>query len=339
MMNKKKTDIVKVFCYAMFSMAVVTASYLLRHQRFSNIVPTIIAGVLIAAIIEVLILLLLKGKQVLKRVVKIFLLFVVNITVFFSMIVYSFAPAVILQPHSDIDSYEFLQGVEYAEEMTINTSVGKINGWFYNVAGDDAPTVLYFYGNYETASTRLRQLSIDYSESAFTGCNFAVFDYPAYGKSEGTCSDDTIQAFAVDVYDEIIKRSDNIIVLGYSVGTGPACYLAGKREVTGLILYAPYNHSRDLYNNIIDIFYGPVEKLVSFRIDNSRNMKNNKAPVLIIASESDELIPFASSENLYNNFSDLCGFVKVPGITHNQFLSDTIVRTETADFIREVTSG
>lgn len=338
MSYKKKTDMLKIFCYAMLSMAVVMSVYLLRLPRFSGIVPVIVTGVVIAFVAEILILMVLKGRNVLKRTIKIILLFVVNVSVFFGVIVYSFAPAVILQPHSDEQSYEALQNVSQAEEITFEGANGKINGWFYNIAGERAPVVLYFYGNYETASTRLLQLTQNYTDSAFDGCNFAVFDYPAYGNSDGKCTDNTIQEFATDVYDELIKRTDNIIVLGYSVGTGPACYLAGNREVRGLILYAPYNHSLDLYNNIIDVFHGPAEFLVSFRIDNTHNLKNNNAPVLILASRNDELIPFSSSEYLYENFSDLSVFVEVSGITHNQFLSDSFVRAETSDFIREVTA-
>ena len=311
--------------------------WLIKQSRFSGIGVALAAAAVTAFFIEVIFLTVLSGKHMLKRAIKIILVIYVNIAVFSTAIILSFAPAIILQPHADETSYQKLLEIPEAEEITFEGAVGEINGWFYNVAGDDAPVVLYFYGNYETAATRLVTLCSDYGCSAFVGCNFAVFDYPAYGKSEGRCTERSILSFAVDVYDEISKRTDNIIVLGYSVGTGPACYLASIRDVRGLILYAPYADTVDLYNNVLDIFYGPLELLVSFDIDSKELAKNVNEPVLILASDADELIPSWSSVELSIEFGDSCTLVKTPDISHNSFLSDLFVKEETAKFIREVT--
>lgn len=339
MSRKKKTDIIKIMTTAAFSAAVVLLFWLFKQPRFQNIPVFIIAAAVTALILETAVLIALKGKNRVKRAIKIILLFVINASVFTSAVIYSLTPAVILQPHRDESSYAALKNVSLAEEIEFDGTDGKISGWFYNAAGEEAPTVLYFYGNYETASTRLYSLTASYDNSAFAGCNFAVFDYPAYGNSEGKCTDDTILTFALDVYDELSKRTDNIIVLGYSLGTGPACYLAGERDVTALLLYAPYADSTDLYNNVIDIFHGPLEKLVSFDIDSKKNAENITAPTLILASEKDELIPYESSMELIDKFGGKCNFIKMPDITHNQFLLSAFVKEETARFIKEVTAG
>ncbi len=336
MSRKNKTDIIKIMISAALSAAVVLMLWIYKQPRFQNIPVFVTAAAVSALIVETVVLTVLKGKNFLKRVVKILLLFVINIAFFSSAVIYSFAPAVILQPHSDEASYEALMNVPSVCELSFEGSAGAVNGWFYKIE-ESAPTVLYFYGNYETASTRLLQLSENYEASAFKGCNFAVFDYPGYGKSEGKCTDDTILAFALEVYDELSEITDDIIVTGYSLGTGPACYLAGKREVKALVLYAPYADGTDLYNNVIDIFHGPLEKLVAFDIDNTENVRTVTAPSLILASEKDELIPYLSSMELIDKFGGECTFMKTPPITHNQFLSDSFVKEETEEFIKAVT--
>lgn len=337
MSHKKKTDFLKLFNGSAFAMTAALLVYLLKNDRFCSIVPVVIVGAVAALLTEMLILFVLRGSSLVKRTVKIFLLTVVNISVFFSVIAYSFPPSIILQPHSDSEAYCVLKNNISTEEIIFEGEQGKISGWFYNAAGEDAPVVLYFYGNFETASSRLLQLSTDYSSSAFYGCNFAIFDYPSYGNSEGKCTDESILSFALDVYDYLSLRSRKIIVMGYSVGTGPACYLAGKRDISALILYAPYANSVDLYNNIIDIFHGPLEYLVTFDINSAEYAKSVQSPVLILASDKDELIPFESSLRLSGEFGSSCSFVKVMGITHNQFLSDSVVKSETGKFIKEVT--
>lgn len=339
MSEKRKTDYLKITLSAIFAVCCVLFVWILKQPRFSSIVPRLLIASVIALLSELLLLKLFKGKGFIKRTVKVILLFAVNISVFSSAVIYSFAPAVILQPHSDIEAYNALHEVEAAEEITFEGSEGKINGWFYEAFGENAPTVLYFYGNYETASTRLLNLSQNYSASAFDGCNFAVFDYPAYGNSEGRCTDSSILQFSLDVYDELIKRTDNIIVLGYSVGTGPACYLASQRDVRALILYAPYADGSDLYNNVIDIFHGPLEKLVAFDVNSKEYAASVTSPTLILASEKDELIPLASSTELIDKFAGKCEYVRAEGITHNQFLLSDFVREETEKFITEVTEN
>lgn len=336
MSSKNKTDLIRISVSAVFAVSAVLVTWIYRQPRFQNIPVFIIAAAVFAFIFEALLLFILKGKNAVKRAIKIILLFVINISVFASAVIYSFSSAVILQPHPDESSYEELKQKSFAEEIIFEGTNGKVNGWFYNKAGDFAPTVLYFYGNYETASTRLLNLSKYYENSAFVGCNFAVFDYPSYGSSEGKCTDETILTFAIDVYDELIKRTDSIIVLGYSVGTGPACYLASEREVDGLILYAPYADGIDLYNNIVDVFHGPLEKLVSFDIKSIEFAKSIEEKTLILCSEKDELIPYTSSMRLVTEFGGECTLKKISGISHNQFLTDSFVKEETANFIREV---
>lgn len=335
-MSQNKKDFMKTAIGAALAAAAVLLVWLSRQERFRTAALWIIAAAAVAFVLEMLILMALKGKNVIKRAIKIILIIAVNISVFSSAVILGFAPAVILQPHTDEASYDALKKVSSAEEMTFEGTNGKINGWFYNAAGDLAPVVLYFYGNYETASTALYNLTKEYEQSAFEGCNFAVFDYPAYGKSEGSCTDKSILTFALDVYDELKKKTDNIIVLGYSVGTGPACYLSSKRDVKALMLYAPYADSVDLYNNVIGIFRGPLELLVAFDVDSKEYVKSTKAPTLILASEADELIPYLSSMELVDKFGGPCTFMRTPPITHNRFFSDDFVRRETVKFIKEV---
>ncbi len=335
---EKKKEIIRIFTGAALAVASVILGWMLLRPEFINIVPVFLIAVIIAFAVETSVLMLFKGNKIPKKIIKIILLFVINISVFFCAVVYAFAPAVILKPHTDEDSYNMLQAIPYAEEITFTGKNGDISGWFYNTSGKSAPTVLYFYGNYETASTRLYNLSKNYHKSPFVNCNFAVFDYPSYGKSEGNCNDKAILQFALDVYDKVSEISDNIIVLGYSVGTGPACYLAANRDISGLILYAPFADGTDLYNNVVNMFHGPLELLVSFDMPNIEYVSSITEKTLILISEDDEVIPASSSVKLVSEFGGECTVKKTKGITHNQFLTDSFILEETEMFIKEVTA-
>ena len=313
----------------------VLSVWLFGEARLRGAASYLLVGTAAAFIIETVILILMKSRKTAVKIIKIIIALIVNISVFFCVSVYGISEAIVLQPHRDDASYEQLITSGEAEEIIIDGKQGKIHGWFYNTAGENAPTVLYFYGNYETASTRLSVLLKDYSSSPFDGCNFAVFDYPAYGKTEGICSDKALLDFSLDVYDGLKEKTENIIVLGYSVGTGPAVYLASNRDVSALILYAPYADGYDLYNNILDVFHGPVRLLVSFNIESIKYAGNVSEKTLILASENDRLIPFASSVRLSEAISDV-SFIAVSPIGHNEFLSDDNVNAYTRSFLSEV---
>ena len=46
---------------------------------------------------------------------------------------------------------------------------------------------------------------------------------------------------------------DNIIIMVYSIGTGVATYVASQREITGLVLMAPYDDFSSIANGIMNI--------------------------------------------------------------------------------------
>ena len=102
-----------------------------------------------------------------------------------------------------------------------------------------------------------------------------------------------IQAF----YDEMKKRysEDNIIVLGYSIGTGPAAKIASVNHPKLLILQAPYYSMVDMMKHnypVIPTF------LLKYKFESNKYIKDCKMPVAIFHGDRDEVIYYESSENL-----------------------------------------
>jgi len=72
---------------------------------------------------------------------------------------------------------------------------------------------------------------------------FLLLDYRGYGKSEGTINgQEQIFRDVQTVYDSLKHsyQENKIIVLGYSIGSGPAAKLASTNNPKLLILQAPY---------------------------------------------------------------------------------------------------
>ena len=237
----------------MIASCIVLFTYILESPRFQNISFGLLITGIFAFLVETVICFIFKGRNTFIKALKIIILTIVNASVFTCGVIYFYAPAVILQPHKDEASYEYISNIEAIQEISFDGENGKISGFIYNSEGENAPVILYFYGNYETAATAILSIYNNYNSSVFSGYNVAVFDYPSYGNSEGSCSDEALLSFSLNVFDELKKQFSDVTAFGYSVGTGPATYLASERDVRSLILYALYFNGADLYNIVIDI--------------------------------------------------------------------------------------
>lgn len=262
----------------------------------------------------------------------------ITVIIFFSVTILGIAPKVLFRPNSDEKAFAVLAKCEDAEELSIKTENGVLSGWLLHQSENPAPLVLYFNGNGGNASVSVNRLLEDPKKlECFEGCHFACVDYPSYGKSEGRISDDMLRTYALEVYDYLINRPEvtEIIVMGYSLGTGVANHLASQRDVTGLILMAPYADGYDLYNNIMNIFYGPLRLLVTYKMDAVIYAKAVEIKPLILASPMDELVPYNSSTRLFQAYPNGCDFVTVDGIGHGDFWDNQTVLNKISEYVKE----
>jgi len=147
--------------------------------------------------------------------------------------------------------------------------------------------ILYFHGNAGAIH--------DWGKRAhlFLENNYDILfvDYRNYGKSDGSyCSSDELFLDAQKVYDYTKTRynEDSIIVLGFSLGTGMASYVASKNKPKMLILNAPYYSWKTLIEEEIA---PPIPKfLIKYDIPSYQFIKDVACPIHICYGTRDFLI-------------------------------------------------
>ena len=156
--------------------------------------------------------------------------------------------------------------------------------------------VLYFHGNAGAIH--------DWGKRAplFLDNNYDVLfvDYRGYGKSDGEYknSDELLNdAQAVYDYTKSIYDEDNIVVLGFSLGSGLASYVASKNRPKLLILNAPYYSWKTL---IADEIAPPIPQfLIKYDIPSYKYVQAVKCPIQIYHGTRDFLIhPDTNSKKL-----------------------------------------
>lgn len=156
-------------------------------------------------------------------------------------------------------------------------------------------TLIYFHGNAGNLAGRSDLLAI----LADLGAHVLALEYRGYGQSEGNPSEAGLYLDARAAYDWAIARvpAGSLVVLGESLGGGPACELAMTQPVGGLILLSTFTSIPDMAALSFPLL--PVRWLVRTRFDNLAKVSRIRSPKLIIHSRRDEVVPHEMGGRLF----------------------------------------
>ncbi|BDD87488.1 alpha/beta hydrolase [Desulfofustis limnaeus] len=171
--------------------------------------------------------------------------------------------------------------------------------------------LLYFGGNAEQVS-----LNIDSFRQLFPDWTVYLMNYRGYGGSSGAPSETALTADALALHDRISHTYQMIGVIGRSLGSGVAAYLAAHRRVDRLALVTPY----DSMAHLAAFYYPwvPVRLLLRDRYDLRPLVGRLTMPKLILIAEHDEVIPASISGALVSLLpSQTTRVTVIDGAGHN----------------------
>ena len=146
-----------------------------------------------------------------------------------------------------------------------------------------------------------------------------LVNYRGYGLSLGQPSETMLCRDALALYDRATRRPDidsgRVIVIGRSLGTGVATYLASQRPVAGVVLISPYDSlvqvAREAYSFL------PVNLLLRHRFDSAARAPSIRAPLLALVAARDEVIRPERSRQLVQAWGGPARFEVLGGVDHN----------------------
>ena len=149
------------------------------------------------------------------------------------------------------------------------------------------------------------------------GYDLFMIDYRGYGKSDGSItSERDIYNDVQLVFSAVTEKypSSKIIVLGYSLGTGPAAKLAAENKVNMLVLQSPYYSMTDVMLRLYKVI-PPV--VLRYKLESYKYVKACKAPIVIFHGEGDELISIKSAKRLQQHLKPGDVFITIEGLGQN----------------------
>lgn len=173
-------------------------------------------------------------------------------------------------------------------EMEFNNGDVRLHGWgnIQNVNSQN-PVLIYYGGNGDEASRNMPLIA------QFGVQNFVAINYRGYGRSDGMPEEQNLKNDALFIFDEVSKQfginSDSIILVGRSLGSGIATFVASERDVSKVVLITPYDSIVNVARKRFPLF--PVSLLMHQRFESNKLAPLIEEPVLCLIAEYDQIIP------------------------------------------------
>ncbi len=207
----------------------------------------------------------------------------------------------ILFPRNQIPtpaSGDVLGKIPDLKKIWLKIGDGRVEAWFLPPPAKPeaalVPAVIFAHGNGEL---------IDYwpvmlRNFARMGIGLLLVEYPGYGRSSGTPTQESLTHTFVAAYDALVAQEKvdpkRIILFGRSVGGGAVCALALQRPAAALILMSTFTSVQSMASKFL------VPKfLVRDPFYNLKVVRQYRGPVLVIHGRHDRIIPFEHGAKLH----------------------------------------
>ncbi len=197
------------------------------------------------------------------------------------------------------------------EDIYITTNDGlTLHGWKLLSDVPANGSILFFHGNGDNVSTQLPN-TFWLPEA---GYDVYIFDYREYGRSQGKAELDKIindmEIMIARAVDEL-PADEKLIIVGHSLGASMAIYSLAhssyRDRIKALVTVEAFSDYHDVTQDVLSrswlfwLFQWPL----SYTVDNTYRPLDSvglisPVPLLILHSESDEMIDMYHAQRLYD---------------------------------------
>jgi fermentation-respiration switch protein FrsA (DUF1100 family) len=193
----------------------------------------------------------------------------------------------------------------------------RLVGW-YLAPQPGRPTLLFFGGQGGGLSFqdgRWRRIADE-------GVGFLAIGYRGHDGSTGQPSETGLHTDARAAYDWLARttRPQDIVIHGFSLGTGVAVQLATERPARAVVLEAPYTSTADIAAKSWP--WLPVRWLMLDQYRSRYIIDRVTQPLLIVHGDGDQVIPVSQGRRLFDLARSPKRFVRMIGSNHATLTRD-----------------
>lgn len=228
-----------------------------------------------------------------KKIIKTIAIIGVSVYLLLSLALLFWQEKMLFHPNKLESDYQYQFSGDF-KEMNYQTEDGtSINAVLFK-AKESKGLIFYLHGNRGSIAAYVHEAEF------YTSLNYDIFmlDYRGFGKSGNEISNEQdMYADIQQAYDLMTQQYDeaNIVVMGYSIGTGLASNLAKNNKPKQLILKAPYYSLNDMLKTYYP--WAPTSVL-KYHFNNDINIPQCTMPVAIFHGDKDQVIYYGSTLKL-----------------------------------------
>lgn len=176
----------------------------------------------------------------------------------------------------------------------------------------ERPIILGFSGNVWNSDEAASFLSDVYPDA-----DILVFHYRGYRPSTGAPSAKALLADSLLIHDFVAQRfvGRAIVAVGFSIGSGVAAHLAGRRPLAGSILVTPFDSLAAVARGHYP--WLPIGPFLRHRMNPAEDMRGSRVPTAIIVAGRDTLIPPRRARALAGAVPNLVYERAIEAASHN----------------------
>jgi pimeloyl-ACP methyl ester carboxylesterase len=183
-------------------------------------------------------------------------------------------------------------------------------------------TLLFFAGRSHDSVGVIARLIECYPQT-----QIITFNYRGNGKSEGNANEKNILRDGLKIAEVVQKNYGDFYLLGFSLGSSVAAFVASKMRVEGLFLVGAFDSIAALARTRFKF-----AKLLRFRFPTVEFVRDVAAPTYLFASTADETTYIQNARALKESVKNLAHYEEFEGLSHKEILWDRRVVAK----IREV---
>ena len=180
-------------------------------------------------------------------------------------------------------------------------------------------TMLVFVGRSHDAVGLINRFAKLYPQT-----RIITFNYRSYGRSQGDANEKNLLSDAILIAKLVQKNYGDFYLLGFSIGSSIAAYVASKVPVKALFLIGAFSSIASLAKIKYKINFS---YLLRYKFNTKEFLKNVHVPVYLFVSKKDEIAYIESARELKKIVKNL-HYKEFDNLSHKELLwNENVVQT------------
>lgn len=178
-------------------------------------------------------------------------------------------------------------------------------------------TLLIFVGRSHDGVALINRFS-----KLYPNTRVIIFNYRSYGKSGGRINENNIFSDALKITDLVKKNYGSLSVLGFSLGSSVAAYVASKRSIESLFLVGAFDSIALLTKSKYKSALFGLNLLHRYKFKTMDFVKSVHCDTYLFVSQDDEMTYIENARNLKKKIKNMKYYVELKDLSHKEILWD-----------------